>query len=152
MKRRKPYAEAFKQEAVKLVTERGMGVIHVARDLDVSLDTLHRWVRAARSASTPPNDASIASAERARLRRENAQLRMEREILKKALGIFSRMPQCPRSTRLSQTTRTPIQSRCGVGCWGLARSGYYLWKKRPASSQIDACASRSPAWCAEAER
>ena len=39
MKRRKPYAEEFKQEAVRLVTEQGMGVTQVARDLDVSLDT-----------------------------------------------------------------------------------------------------------------
>ena len=93
MKTRKPYSEEFKQEAVKLVTEQGMGVTQVARDLDVSLDTLHRWLRAARSTSTPPVDASTSSAELARLRRENEQLRMERDILKKALGIFSRMPQ-----------------------------------------------------------
>lgn len=93
MKTRKPYSEAFKQEAVKLVTEQGMGVTHVARDLDVRLDTLHRWVRAARSASTPHVDASTSSAELARLRREHEQVRMERDIVQKALGIFSRMPQ-----------------------------------------------------------
>jgi transposase len=93
MKTRKPYSEEFKQQAVKLVTEQGMGVTQVARDLDVSVDTLHRWLRVARSASTPPVDASTSSVELARLRRENEQLRMERDILKKALGIFSRMPQ-----------------------------------------------------------
>jgi transposase len=49
------------------------------------------WVRAAEGApaATPPSD----TAELTRLRRENDQLRMERDILKKALGIFSRMPQ-----------------------------------------------------------
>ncbi len=93
MKKRKPYAEEFKQEAVKLVTEQGMAVTQVARDLDVSLDTLQRWLRAARSPANPTSDASTPSAELVRLRRENEQLRMERDILKKALGIFSRMPQ-----------------------------------------------------------
>jgi transposase len=93
MKRRKPYAEEFKQEAVKLVTEQGMAVTQVARDLDVSVDTLHRWLREARSATSSTTSEGSLSAELARLRRENEQLRMERDILKKALGIFSRMPQ-----------------------------------------------------------
>jgi transposase len=93
MKRRKPYAEEFKQEAVKLVTEQGMAVTQVARDLDVSVDTLHRWLREARSATSSTTSEGSSSAELARLRRENEQLRMERDILKKALGIFSRMPQ-----------------------------------------------------------
>jgi transposase len=94
MKRRKPYAEEFKKEAVKLVTEQGMGVTHVARDLDVSFDTLHRWLREARSATNPATtDDGVSNQEIARLKREVEQLRMERDILKKALGIFSRMPQ-----------------------------------------------------------
>jgi transposase len=93
MKRRKPYAEEFKQEAVKLVTEQGMAVTQVARDLDVSVDTLHRWLREARSATSSTTSEGSSSAELARLRRENEQLRMERDILKKALGICSRMPQ-----------------------------------------------------------
>ena len=92
MKRRKPYAEEFKQEAVRLVTEQGMGVTQVARDLDVSLDTLHRWLRATRQAASATIEAPSQAAERARLKREVEQLRMERDILKKALGICSRMP------------------------------------------------------------
>jgi transposase len=93
MKRRNPYAAEFKQEAVKLVTEQGMGVTQVARDLDVSVDTLHRWLREARSATNSISPEGSTSAEVARLRRENEQVRMARAILKKALGIFSRMPQ-----------------------------------------------------------
>ena len=93
MKRRKPYAEEFKQEAVKLVTEQGMAVTQVARDLDVSIDTLHRWLRVVRSPATSTTSDGSPSVELTRLRRENEQLRMERDILKKALGIFSRMPQ-----------------------------------------------------------
>lgn len=94
MKRRKPYAEEFKQEAVKLVTEQGMGVTQVARDLDVSFDTLHRWLRQARSATNPATtDDGVSNQEIAPLKREVEQLRMERDILKKALGTETRMPQ-----------------------------------------------------------
>jgi transposase len=93
MKSRKPYADEFKQEAVKLVLEQGMSASQVARDLGVGLDTLRRWLRAAHPTTNPTNDASATSAELTRLRREVEQLRMERDILKKALGIFSRMPQ-----------------------------------------------------------
>jgi transposase len=40
-----------------------------------------------------PSAAPISASELAQLRRENEQLRLERDILKKAIGIFSRMPQ-----------------------------------------------------------
>ncbi len=93
MKRRKPYPEEFKQEVVKLVREQGMAVTQVARDLDVSLDTLQRWLGAARSANTRTTSDDTLSVEVTRLRRENEQVRMERDIVQKALGIFSRMPQ-----------------------------------------------------------
>ena len=69
----------------------------VARDLGVDPDTLRRWVReltpynASAHDSTP--STSVRAAELTRLRRENEQLRMERAILKKAIGIFSQVPQ-----------------------------------------------------------
>jgi transposase len=93
VKARKPYADEFKQEAVKLVIEQGMTTSQVARDLDISVDTLHRWLRAARPPTDAATDAPTPPTELVRLRRENEQLRLERDILKKALGIFSRMPQ-----------------------------------------------------------
>jgi transposase len=83
MKRRKPYAEEFKQEVIKLVAEQGISVTHVTRDLDVSLDTLHRWLRQARSAASPATPVGISSGELARHKRENEQLRTKRDILKK---------------------------------------------------------------------
>lgn len=91
MKARKPYPEAFTQEAVRLVTDQGMRPSQVARDLDLDIDTLRRWLRVA---STPPTPSTApTAAELTQLRRENEQLRMERDMLKKAIGIFSRMPQ-----------------------------------------------------------
>lgn len=91
MNARKPYPPDFRQEAVKLVTEQGMERRQVARDLGIDPETLRRWIRAA--SAPPPNPALPSAAEVARLRRENDQLRMERDILNKAIGIFSRMPQ-----------------------------------------------------------
>jgi transposase len=96
----KPYAPEFVQEAVRLVVECGMSRSQVARDLGVSVDSVARWVLRAPQAtlSAAPSVASTTTpvpgnGELARLRRENDQLRMERDILKKALGIFSQMPK-----------------------------------------------------------
>ena len=98
MKRsRKPYPDEFKQEAVRLLREQRLPRSQVARDLGIDPETLRRWTRdlapdavaAQDTAITPP----VSAAELARLRRENEQLRMERDILKKAIGIFSRMPE-----------------------------------------------------------
>jgi transposase len=93
---RKPYPDEFKQEAVRLLNEQRLPRSQVARDLGIDSETLRRWAR-----ELAPNTANVAdppsppvnTAELARLRRENEHLRMERDILKKAIGIFSRMPE-----------------------------------------------------------
>ena len=88
---RRAYSDEFKQEAIKLATEHGLTRKQVARDLGIDPQTLRSWVRAAEGA--PAATSASDTAELTRLRRENDQLRLERDILKKALGIFSRMPQ-----------------------------------------------------------
>lgn len=95
MSTRKVYAREFKIEAVKLVTERNLSRKQVARDLGVDLTTLRRWISEfdAEGTRTFPGPGHARDEEVARLRRENELLRQERDILKKAIGIFSRMPQ-----------------------------------------------------------
>jgi transposase len=93
MGRRTPYSEEFTQEAVKLVRDQRLRPAQAARDLGVGADTLRRWVDEAASDPEHGSMTPSSSTELVRLRRENEQLRMERDILKKALGIFSRMPQ-----------------------------------------------------------
>jgi len=98
MKRsRKPYPAEFKHEAVRLLKQQQLPRSQVARDLGIDAETLRRWARELTPDTAPPGDTAsvppITAAELARLRRENEQLRMERDILKKALGIFSRMPE-----------------------------------------------------------
>jgi transposase len=93
MKRPRPYSEEFKAEAVKLVREQNLPAAQVARDLGVYPETLRRWMREVVPTATNTFSTGPSAAELARLQREIEQLRMERDILKKALGIFSRMPQ-----------------------------------------------------------
>ncbi len=95
MATRKHYSREFKLETVKLVTEGGMSRAQVARDMGIDVQTLRKWLRqvAADNERAFPGHGHARDDEMIRLRRENEQLRQERDILKKALGIFSRMPQ-----------------------------------------------------------
>src|SRR5688500_2758866 len=85
----KPYPAELRQEAVRLVTEQGLPPGRVARDLGIDPETLRRWLRAQAPA---PSQPLPPAAELARLRRDVEQLRMERDLLRQALGSFSRMP------------------------------------------------------------
>ena len=85
---RKTYPPEFKAEAVRLVREDGMGVARVAASLGVDRTLVRDWVRRADEAALAgtPAATTVASMadELSRLRRENAVLREEREILNKA--------------------------------------------------------------------
>jgi transposase len=111
---------AFQQEAVRLVTTQGLSRAQVARDLGISADTIGRWMRAHAPVSTPiaPPVATPTAADLARLRRANDQLRMERDILKKARGICSQLPQCAPASSLWPTMHVTIPSRWCAGYWG----------------------------------
>ena len=85
----------FKQDAVKLVREKGYSCQQAADGHGVSLSALRRWVRTEKEALSPtgPGQASLSLAEReelVRLRKERTNLLMEREILKKAAVFFAR--------------------------------------------------------------
>ena len=92
MATRKTYTLDFKLDAVKLVTERGLSRARVARDLGLGTQTLRNWLRTLTDADPTPTSLTDAQ-QLAALRRENELLREERDILKKALGIFSRVPR-----------------------------------------------------------
>ena len=91
---RRKFSREFKLEAVKLVTERGVSVAQVSRDLDLAESVLRRWVReeAATPASAFPGNGQQRAelAEIASLKKEVARLRAERDILKKAAAFFAR--------------------------------------------------------------
>jgi transposase len=93
MSGRKAYDQEFKSEAVKLVADQGLTPTRVARDLGVDPQTIRRWLHEFASSPEQRPASATNAAELARLKREVELLRQERDILKKAIGIFSRMPQ-----------------------------------------------------------
>ena len=88
---RKSYSAEFKREAVGLVTEQGLSVAQAARDLGIAANQLHRWKHQAESDGVRafPGQGNARDAELAGLRRELEVVRRQRDILKKAVGIFS---------------------------------------------------------------
>jgi transposase len=93
-KPRRTYTAEFKLAAVKLVTERGRSVREAARSLGVSEKQLRHWKltlsQKGDQAFPGQGNLSPADAEIRRLREENARLRMERDILKKATAFFAK--------------------------------------------------------------
>jgi len=94
MSKRKSYTDEFKREAVRLCEERG-NISAVARDLGLDQSILRDWRRRlASDTDCPfPGNGNPHDAELAQLRRENARLREDNEILKKAVGIFTKGPK-----------------------------------------------------------
>jgi transposase len=94
--KRKSYNREFKIETVKLVTDGGANVNQIAADMGIHPNTLYNWIQqfSAKPADAFPGKGNVASdAEIIRqLKRENERLKMEREILKKAMAIFSKDP------------------------------------------------------------
>ena len=95
MPTRKPYTRAFTIAAVTLVMERGLPRTQAARDRGVDLTPLRRWIAEfeADGARAFPGQGHTREEELARLLHENELLRQERDSLKKASGICSRMTQ-----------------------------------------------------------
>lgn len=86
------YTQEFRDESVRLVQESGRTVAEVARELGVQVWTLRGWIKKAREkqrAGLAPEPETLEQENR-RLRREVAQLRQEREILKKATAYFAK--------------------------------------------------------------
>ncbi|NYT46944.1 MAG: transposase [Candidatus Methanofishera endochildressiae] len=91
--KRPVYNLEFKQDAAKLVIEKGYTHQQAADSLGVSLSAIRRWVRAERNnpLGNPKATPSLSGqTELVRLRKEVEQLRMEREILKKAAVFFAK--------------------------------------------------------------
>jgi transposase len=92
-KPRRVHPEEFKKGAVGLVLDGGKTVIEVARSLGLSESVLFEWVRKAkleRAKGAPGALKEDERAELARLRKENVDLRMERELLKKWAAFFAK--------------------------------------------------------------
>jgi transposase len=91
-KQRRSYTEEFKAEAVRAATAGDRSLTQVARDLGVNASVLQSWKHRLNASSdkvTGDREESLEQ-ELRRLRRENASLREDREILKKAAAFFAK--------------------------------------------------------------
>ena len=94
MKTRKKYSSEFKEKAVQLSNHRG-NVVQVAEELGIRSDILRRWIREFskydKNSFPGQGNPKMTEEERelAQLRKELYEMKMERDILKKAISIFS---------------------------------------------------------------
>ena len=91
-RKRRSFTDEFKAGAVRLVLDEGKSVGQVARDLDLTATALASWVKRAQADRTNGRTGLTTEerAELARLRKENRELRIERDILKKAAAFFAK--------------------------------------------------------------
>ena len=90
---RRKFTDEFKAGAVRLVLDEGKSPGAVARDLDLTESALRIWVARAKADRTRGKSGGLTSAEReelSRLRKENRELRIERDVLKKAAAFFAK--------------------------------------------------------------
>jgi transposase len=90
--KRRRHSEEFKREAVQLVTGKGYSVAEAARSLGIAENLLRVWKKkyGLEGKETGTSLTSTEREELGRLRKENARLLMEREILKKATAFFAK--------------------------------------------------------------
>src|SRR5512141_351516 len=89
------YTREFRQEAVKLVTEQGLEIKAVAKQLSLPTSTLGHWMQQLRAGTLNEvgkgqKTLTELDSELAKVKKENAALKMENEILKKAAAYFAR--------------------------------------------------------------
>ena len=92
---RRQFSDEFKEGAVRLVLDEGKTVGAVARELDLTASALGLWVQHAQAERTKGKSGLMKEEreELTRLRKENRELRMERDILKKAAAFFAKHQQ-----------------------------------------------------------
>ena len=127
------YPPEFRDAAVEMVRESGRPIAEVARELGVNEGTLGNWIsrdRKARGEAKEPELNESDRAELARLRRENAQLRMERDLLTidGLLGEGVHPVSRYRCVDDQKAAGFPVTAACKAA--GVSTSGYYDWCTR----------------------
>ena len=92
-RKRRAFSSEYKAEVVQLIEDSGKSVGQVSRELDLTETAVRKWVEQSKVDAGTGRPGALTSDERdelRRLRRENAQLKMGREILNKATAFFAR--------------------------------------------------------------
>ena len=86
---RRQFSEEFREGAVRIVRETGRPIAQVARELGINAGTLGNWVAKDRAGrGDRPQLSEDERVELARLRRENTELRMQRDVLKRSVVLW----------------------------------------------------------------
>lgn len=88
--RQRKYTEEFRRDTVKLMETSGKSVADIAKDMDIHQSVLRRWHKKFGQDHNGKNNQMELEEENKRLCRELRIMRQERDILKKAISIFSR--------------------------------------------------------------
>ena len=86
------YNTEFKERAVKMVISSDKSTAQIAKDLGVKTTTLYSWVNKIKSANAPAKEQSNEQMfeELVRLKKELAEVKEQRDILKKATAYFAK--------------------------------------------------------------
>ncbi|QEW07620.1 IS3 family transposase [Nitrincola iocasae] len=125
----KQYSAEFKEEAVALVTDQGYTIPEAAKSLGINTNMLYRWKDKLEAKNSGNQVTETEREELLRLRKENRNLRMEKEILKKASGLLRERNEVKFDFIAAESTHYPVAVLCQV--MGVSRSAYYDWQKRP---------------------
>jgi transposase len=88
---KRSYNRQFRDEACKLVREKGYAAAQAARELGIPTQTLHNWLKQRKAASVPTlsGDPAVLQVHIRELEGQVHRLEMERDILKKATAYFA---------------------------------------------------------------
>ena len=93
MRKRRKFTDEYKAEVVNLITVQGRPIGQVCEELDLTQSAVRGWVQRAEIDAGRGPEGALTTAEREelrRLRRELKEVRMERDLLKKAAAFFAK--------------------------------------------------------------
>jgi putative transposase len=135
----KTYTPEFRAEAVKLVLAQGLSLEEAAQRIAMPKGTLANWVSSAKrgnAGTVMPGSRTVPEleAEVARLRKELAETRMERDVIKKAAAYFCSGVAARYAFMKSLRLDYPMGLLCRA--FGVSRSGFYAWLNRAPSPRV----------------
>ncbi|WP_339074139.1 IS3 family transposase [Teredinibacter turnerae] len=126
---RKRYPREFKEEAVALMTEQGYSATRAAEAVGVKTSLLYKWKEAFEAEKSGDALSIDEREELKRLRKENRELKMEKEIFKKGQRLLRKRNEIKYDFIQVESTQFPVVMLCRV--MGVSCSAYYDWANRP---------------------